>query len=46
MKNSWGTDRPYGGLEYISFKKFKKNTVAVEMTKEAYDNKIICSVSR
>ena len=36
MKNSWGTDRPYGGLEYISFKKFKKHTVAVEMTKEAY----------
>ena len=38
MKNSWGTNRPYGGLKYISFKKFKKNTVAVEMTKEAYQN--------
>ena len=36
MKNSWGTDRPYGGLEYISFKHFKKHTVAVEMTKEAF----------
>ena len=37
MKNSWGTKRPHGGLEYISFKDFKKNTIAVEMTKEAYD---------
>ena len=37
MKNSWGTDRPHGGLEYISYKDFKKNTIAVEMTKEAYD---------
>ena len=36
MKNSWGTNRPHGGLEYISFKQFKKHTVAVEMTKEAY----------
>ena len=36
MKNSWGTDRPHGGLEYISFSHFKKNTIAVEMTKEAY----------
>ena len=36
MKNSWGTDRPYGGLDYISFKDFKKKTIAVEMTKEAY----------
>ena len=36
MKNSWGTDRPYGGLEYISFKDFRKKTVAIEMTKEAY----------
>lgn len=36
MKNSWGTDGPYGGLEYISYKNFRRNTVAVEMTKEAY----------
>ena len=36
MKNSWGTKRPHGGLEYISFKHFKKHTIAVEMTKEAY----------
>jgi len=43
MKNSWGTKRPHGGLEYISYKDFKKNTIAVEMTKDAYAT---CSVSR
>ena len=37
MKNSWGTDRPYGGLEYLSFKRFLKETLAVEMTKEAWE---------
>ena len=36
MKNSWGTDRPNNGLEYISFEHFRKRTIAVEMTKEAY----------
>ncbi len=36
MKNSWGKERPYKGLEYISFDQFKKTTVAVEMTKEAF----------
>ena len=35
-QNSWGTEGPYGGLEYISYKFFRKKTVAVEMTKEAY----------
>ena len=35
MKNSWGTDGPYGGLEYVSYTFFRKHTVAVEMTKEA-----------
>ena len=38
MKNSWGTDRTHGGLEYLSFKRFVKETLAVEMTKEAYLN--------
>ena len=38
MKNSWGTKRPHGGLEYISFDDFRENTIAVEMTKEAYLN--------
>ena len=36
MKNSWGTNRPHGGLDYVSFEDFKKATVAIEMTKEAY----------
>jgi bleomycin hydrolase len=36
MKNSWGTNRPYHGLEYLSFKEFKRQTLAVEMTHEAY----------
>ena len=36
MKNSWGTSGPYNGLEYISFKQFRKRTIALEMTKEAY----------
>ena len=36
MKNSWGTDGPYGGLEYVSYTFFRKHTVAVEMTKEAF----------
>ena len=36
MKNSWGTDRPHGGLDYISFDAFRTHTVAVEMTREAY----------
>jgi len=38
MKNSWGKNRPYGGLEYISFEDFRTSTVAIEMTKEAYQN--------
>ena len=36
MKNSWGTKRKYNGLDYLSFRDFKKNTLAVEMTKKAY----------
>ena len=37
MKNSWGEIGPYKGLEYVSYKQFSKETVAVEMTKEAYE---------
>lgn len=36
MKNSWGNNRPYRGLEYVSFAQFRKRTLAIEMTKEAY----------
>lgn len=35
MKNSWGTDNPYGGLMYMSFDYFKLKTVAVFLPKEA-----------
>lgn len=36
MKNSWGTKRPHGGLEYLSLEQFRRQTLAVEMTREAY----------
>jgi bleomycin hydrolase len=36
MKNSWGTKDPYGGLKYLSYQYFRKKTVAVEMTKDAF----------
>ena len=39
MKNSWGTNGPYKGLEYLSFEQFRETTVAVEMTNEAYYEK-------
>ena len=35
MKNSWGTDRPHQGLEYLSFDKFRETTLAVEMPRDA-----------
>ena len=37
MKNSWGTNRPYRGLEYLSFECFRRQTLAVEMTHAAYN---------
>ena len=36
MKNSWGTERPHKGLDYLSYERFRKTTIAVEMTKKAY----------
>ena len=36
MKNSWGTEGPYKGLEYVSFDDFKDQTRTLVMTKEAY----------
>ena len=36
MKNSWGTDDPYRGLVYLSFRRFREQTLAVEMTHDAY----------
>lgn len=34
MKNSWGSNRPYNGLDYLSFKEFKKSTLAVEIPRQ------------
>ena len=36
MKNSWGDQSKYKGLEYYPMERFKQETIAVEMTKEAY----------
>lgn len=37
MKNSWGDKGQYKGLEYYPMARFKDETVAVEMTQEAYE---------
>jgi hypothetical protein len=36
MKNSWGTDNPFLGLMVMSFDYFKKKTIAIYMTHDAY----------
>ena len=36
MKNSWGTEQPYGGLVYMPVRKAWRDVIAVYMTKEAY----------
>lgn len=36
MKNSWGTDNPYGGLMYLSADYVRMKTVAVFMTRRAF----------
>lgn len=38
MKNSWGDKKPNKGLVYVSFKKFKKDTRTLVMTKKAYSS--------
>lgn len=37
MKNSWGTNNPYGGLMYMSAEYLRDKTVAVYMTREAFE---------
>ena len=37
MKNSWGDDDPDEGLVYMTYGQFRKETLAVEMTKEAFN---------
>lgn len=34
MKNSWGADRPHGGLDYLSYRKFRRQTLAVCMPRD------------
>ena len=36
MKNSWGDDDADHGLVYMTYERFQKETLAVEMTQEAY----------
>lgn len=36
MKNSWGTDGPYGGLVYMSAAKMWHDMIAIYMTREAF----------
>lgn len=38
MKNSWGEEENKG-IDYLSFKEFRKQTLAVEMTREAFTEK-------
>jgi len=38
MKNSWGSDDPYGGLVYVSERKMWNDMIAIYMTKEAYED--------
>lgn len=37
MKNSWGKNNPYDGLMYMSAEYLRDKTVAVYMTREAYE---------
>ena len=37
MKNSWGTDGPHQGLDYLSFRQFRKQTLAVELPRKCMD---------
>ena len=39
MKNSWGEKHGDHGLDYMSYGYFRKHTLAVCMTKEAWENK-------
>lgn len=38
LKNSWGTDNPFGGLMYMSYNYMKLKTVAVVVNHEAIKN--------
>ena len=36
MKNSWGANRPHGGLDYLSFDRFRRSTLSVCMPRETF----------
>ena len=38
-KNSWGTNNPYGGLMYLSYNYVKLKTIAVFLSKNAFDSR-------
>lgn len=40
MKNSWGTDNPFGGLMYVAADYVRMKTVAVYMLRAAYRNSL------
>lgn len=37
IKNSWGSDNPYGGIQYVSYPYFKMKTISVLLHKNALD---------
>lgn len=39
LKNSWGTDRPHGGLVYMSARRLWNEVVAIYLTRDAYEGK-------
>ncbi|MBQ9186194.1 MAG: hypothetical protein IJ144_00025 [Prevotella sp.] len=39
MKNSWGSDRPYRGLVYVSYKKMWRDMIALYLTRKAYEGR-------
>lgn len=38
LKNSWGDGDPDRGLVYMSYRRFREETLAVEMTREAFEH--------
>ncbi len=36
MKNSWGANRPHGGLVYMPARRMWQDMIALYMTREAY----------
>ena len=43
MKNSWGSQRPHGGLVYMPLRMVWRDMVAVYLTREAYEQAVVVS---